>query len=253
MDLQLKGKRAIVTGGSRGIGKAIARQLAEEGVDVAIAARGREALEATAAEIAKATGRRIVAVVTDMGDDASVAALVATAVRELGGVDILVNNAAAPGGTVPAAKIEQVTSQDLLFDVNIKVAGYLRSARACAPHFIKNGWGRIINIGGGAARRTGNYIAGVRNVAVSSLTKNLADELGRNGINVVALHPGTTRTEAKIDPADVPKLTAPVSIGRLIEASEIAFVVAFLASPKSIAINGETIAVGGGILGPIYY
>jgi NAD(P)-dependent dehydrogenase (short-subunit alcohol dehydrogenase family) len=153
MDLQLTGKRAIVTGGSRGIGKAIARQLAEEGVDVVIAARGRDRLEAAAAEIAKATGRRILPIVADMGDDASVEALVAMAAGQLGGIDILVNNAAAPGGTVPSAKIEQVTGANLLFDVNVKVAGYLRSARAVAPHLVKNGWGRIINIGGGAAHR----------------------------------------------------------------------------------------------------
>ncbi len=253
MDLQLKGKRAIVTGGSRGIGKAIARQLAEEGVDVVIAARGRELLDATAAEITKAIGRRVVPIVADMGDDASVEALVAKAVAELGGIDILVNNAAAPGGTVPSARIEQVTSANLLFDVNVKVAGYLRSARAVAPHLIKNGWGRIINIGGGAARRTGNYIASVRNVAVSSLTKNLADELGPKGVNVVAIHPGTTRAGQTIDPAAETRLAASVSIGRIVDASEIAFVVAFLASPKSVAINGETIGAGGGLLGPINY
>jgi NAD(P)-dependent dehydrogenase (short-subunit alcohol dehydrogenase family) len=179
VDLQLSGKRAIVTGGSRGIGKAIARQLAEEGVEVVIAARGREQLEATAAEITKATSCRVVPIVADMGDDAAVEALVAMAVGKLSGIDILVNNAAAPGGTVPSAKIEQVTGANLLFDVNIKVAGYLRSARAVTPHLVKNGWGRIINIVGGAVRRTGNYIASVRNAAVSSLTKNLADELAK--------------------------------------------------------------------------
>ena len=88
-----------------------------------------------------------------MGDDAAVEALVVMAARGLGGIDILVNNAAAPGGTVPSAKIDQVTGANLLFDVNVKVAGYLRSARAVTPHLIKNGWGRIINIGGGAAHR----------------------------------------------------------------------------------------------------
>jgi NAD(P)-dependent dehydrogenase (short-subunit alcohol dehydrogenase family) len=253
MDLELKGKRAIVTGGSRGIGKAIARQLAEEGVDVAIAARGRDLLEASAAEIAKATGRRIVPIVADMGNDASVEALVAQAVSALGGIDILVNGAAAPGGTVPSAKIEQVTGENLLFDVNVKVAGYLRAARAVAPHLVKNGWGRIINIGGGAARRSGNYIASVRNAAVSSLTKNLADELGAKGINVVAIHPGTTRAGQVIEPEAEKRLTALVSIGRLVDAREIAYLVAFLASPKSVAINGETIAAGGGILGAINY
>jgi NAD(P)-dependent dehydrogenase (short-subunit alcohol dehydrogenase family) len=253
MDLQLTGKRAIVTGGSRGIGKAIARQLAEEGVDVVIAARGREALEATAKELTQITGRRIVPIVADMGDDASVAALVAQAVSALGGIDILVNDAAAPGGTVPSAKIEQVTGANLLFDVNVKVAGYLRAAQAVAPHMTKAGWGRIINIGGGAARRTGNYIASVRNAAVSSLTKNLADELGPKGINVVAIHPGTTRAGQTIEPEAEKRLTASVTIGRLVDASEIAFLVAVLASPKSVAINGETIAAGGGNFGPINY
>jgi len=253
MDLQLTGKRAIVTGGSRGIGKAIARQLAEEGVDVVIAARGKAQLEATAAELAAATGRRIVPIAADMGDDASVAALVAAAIRALGGIDILVNDAAAPGGTVPSAKIDQVTAENLLFDVNVKVAGYLRAARAVAPHLVEKGWGRIINIGGGAARRTGNYIASIRNSAVSSLTKNLADELGPKGINVVAIHPGTTRAGQVIEPAFEARAKAAVSIGRIVEASEIADLVAFLASPKSVAINGETIAAGGGMIGPINY
>ncbi|HEY3919661.1 MAG TPA: SDR family NAD(P)-dependent oxidoreductase [Stellaceae bacterium] len=253
MDLELTGKRAIVTGGSRGIGKAITRQLAEEGVDVVIAARNLAPLEATAREIAAATGRKIVPIAADMGDDDAVAALVAEAVRALGGIDILVNGAAAPGGTVPSAKIAQVASDNLLFDVNVKVAGYLRAARAVAPHLVANGWGRIINIGGGAARRTGNYIASVRNAAVSSLTKNLADELGAKGVNVIAIHPGTTRAGQVIAADAEKRLTALVSIGRLVEAKEIAYLVAFLASPKSVAINGETIAAGGGLLGPINY
>ncbi|HXP31079.1 MAG TPA: SDR family oxidoreductase [Stellaceae bacterium] len=177
----------------------------------------------------------------------------AMAASRLGGIDILVNNAAAPGGTVPSTKIEQVSGANLLFDVNVKVAGYLRSARAATPYLVKNGWGRIIKIGGGAARRTGNYIASIRNVAVSSLTKNLADELGPKGINVVAVHPSTTRAGQTIDPAVEKRLAASVSIGRIVDATEIAFVVAFLASPKSVAINGETIAAGGGTLGPINY
>ncbi len=253
MDLELTGKRALVTGGSRGIGKAIALQLAQEGVDVVIAARTRATLEATARELAAATGRKIVPIAADMGDDAAVEALVARAAEALGGIDILVNDAAAPGGTVPSAKIEQVRGAELLFDVNVKVAGYLRAAKAAAPHMAKNGWGRIINIGGGAARRSGNYIASVRNAAVSSLTKNLADELGPKGINVIAIHPGTTRAGQAIAPEVEKRSVASVSIGRLVEAKEIAYLVAFLASPKSIAINGETIAAGGGIIGPINY
>jgi NAD(P)-dependent dehydrogenase (short-subunit alcohol dehydrogenase family) len=252
MDLLLKGKRAIVTGGSRGIGKAIARQLAEEGVDVVIAGRNLEALAATAAQLASETGGRIVPISADTGDDASVAALVEAAVRELGGVDILVNNAATPGGVGPAAKVEQVTAQALLDDVNVKVVGYLRAAREVAPHLAAQGWGRIINIGGLAARRSGHYVASVRNAGVTAITKNLADELGPQGINVTAIHPGATRTE-KTDAAAEARAAAGVSIGRIVDASEIAWLVAVLASPKSVAINGETIQAGGGTPGIIDY
>src|ERR1700722_6434195 len=108
MDLGLKGKRAIVTGGSRGIGKAIARQLAEEGADVVIAARNKEQLRATATEISAATGRRVIPAVADTRDRDAVDALVATAIAELGGVDILVNNAAVPGGISSATRLEEV-------------------------------------------------------------------------------------------------------------------------------------------------
>src|SRR5215212_6122669 len=98
MDLELTGKTAVVTGGSRGIGKAIARELAREGVDVAIVARSAEALQATAAELAQATGRKITPIMADTGDDASVKKMIEQAVGELGRLDILVNCAAAPGG-----------------------------------------------------------------------------------------------------------------------------------------------------------
>ena len=252
MDLLLKGTRAIVTGASRGIGKAIARQLAEEGVDVVIAARNIEPLEAAAAELALETGGRMIAVAADTGDDASVDALVAETVRQLGGVDILINNAATPGGVGPAAKVEQVTAKALLDDVNVKVLGYLRTARAVAPHLTAQGWGRIINIGGLAARRSGHYVASVRNAGVTAITKNLADELGPKGVNVNAIHPGATRTE-RTDAAAEARAAANVTIGRIVDASEIAWLVAVLASPKSVAINGETIQAGGGSPGVIDY
>src|ERR1700683_2579832 len=126
MDLELKGKRAIVTGGSRGIGKAIARQLAEEGVDVVISARGKGQLEATAAELSAATGRRVIAVVADTQDKSAVDALVASAVAQLGGIDILVNNAAIPGGVSNAARLDQVVDSEVLQDIDVKVVGYLR-------------------------------------------------------------------------------------------------------------------------------
>jgi len=252
MDLELAGKRAIVTGGSRGIGKVIAEVLAGEGVDVAIAARGGDALAASARELAAVTGRKIVPLVADTGNTESVNRLVGRAIEELGGVDILVNNAAVPGGISPATRLEQIVDQEVLDDVDIKVVGYLRTARALAPHLVAKGWGRIINIGGLAIHRTGRPVATLRNVGVAAITKNLADELGPKGVNVTAVHPGATRTE-RTDPKSEPTLAAGIGIGRLVDAKEVAWLVAFLASPKSVAINGDAIPAGGGSPGVIHY
>lgn len=252
MDLELRGKRAIVTGGSRGIGKAIARQLAAEGVDLVITGRNQEQLRATAAELAAESGRRVLPVVADSKSKVAIDALVKTAVAELGGLDILINNAASPGGVSNASKLADISDEAVLEDVDVKVVGYLRTARAAAPHLIANGWGRIINVGGLAARKSGRPIASLRNVAVASITKNLADELGPLGVNVVAVHPGATRTE-RTDPANEAALAKGSSIGRIIDAKEVAYVVAFLASPKSVAINGDALAIGGGSPGNIYY
>jgi NAD(P)-dependent dehydrogenase (short-subunit alcohol dehydrogenase family) len=148
----------------------------------------------------------------------------------------------------------------------VKVLGYLRCARAFAPRMRAAGWGRIINVSGLAARSTGAITGTVRNVAVSAMTKNLADELGKDGINVTVVHPGLTVTEktpenlaeraarAGVTAAEIERrLGAAVSIGRLVTAEEVANVVAFLASPKSVAVNGDAIAVSGGLVGPIYY
>src|SRR5436190_9042544 len=181
MDLELAGKTAIVTGGSRGIGKAIARELAGEGVDVAIVARSAETLEQTAAELAEATGRRIVPIVADTASDASVKAMVEQAASALGHLDILVNCAAQAGGQAPPPKLAEITDDAFYGDINVKVMGYLRCAREVAPYMIEQGWGRIINISGLAARQTGSTIGSIRNVAVVALTKNLAEELGRHG------------------------------------------------------------------------
>jgi NAD(P)-dependent dehydrogenase (short-subunit alcohol dehydrogenase family) len=266
MDLELTGKRAIVTGGSRGIGKAIAHQLALEGVDVAIVARDQAALDLTSVELRGESDRRVLPIVADTGDDAAVREMVRAAVGGLGGVDILVNAAARPGGQAPPPTLAELTDAIFYDDVNVKVMGYLRCAREVAPHMVAQGWGRIINISGLAARQTGALIGSVRNVAVAALTKNLADELGPRGVNVTVVHPGTTRTEktpavvaaraaaAAVAPEEIERrMAATNSIRRLIDAREVAYVVAFLASPKSVAINGDAIAVGGGAPGAIHY
>ncbi len=117
---------------------------------------------------------------------------------------------------------------------------------------VSNGWGRIVNIGGLAAQRTGRPAATLRNIGVTALTKTLADELGTKGINVVAVHPGATRTE-RTDAASEAKQAASSSLGRIVDAKEGAWLVTFLASPRSIAVNGEAIAAGGGSPGWIRY
>ena len=196
MDLELRAKRALVTGGSRGIGKAIARALAQEGADVAILARDTRQLAATASELATETDRKIVAVAADTCDDAQVERAVSEAVRTLGGgIDILINAAAEPAGYAAPPRLGEITADFFVRQMDVKVMGYIRVARAVAPHMQAQGWGRIINISGLAARQTGNIIGSIRNVAVAAMTKNLADELGPFGINVTVVHPGLTRTE----------------------------------------------------------
>jgi NAD(P)-dependent dehydrogenase (short-subunit alcohol dehydrogenase family) len=197
MDLGLAGRVAIVTGGSRGIGRAIARELASEGVDVAVCARQRQPLDETAKALAQETGRRIVPIVADTMSSESVSHLVDATLAAFGRVDVLVNNASTPGGMV-RGPLAEADAKVLLEDIDTKVVGYLRCAKAVAPHMQQRRWGRIINIGGLSGRRSGN-ISGLRNAAIVHLTKTLADELGAHGITVNLVHPGATRTE-RTDP-----------------------------------------------------
>jgi NAD(P)-dependent dehydrogenase (short-subunit alcohol dehydrogenase family) len=266
MDLKLLGKRAVVTGGSRGIGKAIARTLAEEGVSVVISARGQDALDATAEELTNETGSTVTGVVADTGSDDSVRNLITKAASMMGGIDILVNCAARPGGQSTVPTLAGVTTEEFNDHMNVKVMGYLRCAREVAPVMTKQGWGRIINISGMASRNTGTVVGSMRNVAVTAMTKNLAVELGPSGINVTVIHPGMTRTEATegvvarravaegISEEEVEQNLADGNSSRtIIDASDIAYVVAMLASPLSIAINGDGIAAGGGVGTAIHY
>jgi NAD(P)-dependent dehydrogenase (short-subunit alcohol dehydrogenase family) len=150
--------------------------------------------------------------------------------------------------------------------MNVKVMGYLRGAQAVAPLMKAQGWGRIINISGMAARNAGSTIGSVRNVSVVAMTKNLANLLGPDGINVTVVHPGATRTERTVgivanraksegvSEAEIEKqMDHGNSIKHLVDAREIAYVVTFLSSPRSIAINGDVIAAGGGMGTAIHY
>ena len=272
MDLGLRGKHAIVTGGSLGIGKAIARELAREGVDVAIVARSKERLEATARELSAETGRRIISLAADVTSKEQVDAMVAQAAAQLGGLHILVNSGSSPGGSTTATgPIETVIDEDLLRDFNTKYVGALRCARAVIPHLKEQKWGRIINISGTTARNAGNLSGGARNASLVHLTKTLAVQVGRSGITVNCIHPGTTRTERtprlmaaraaelKVTPEEAEQRTyAPDSqrgnaIGRMVDAAEIAYVAAFLASDRSWAISGELVVATGGAGRSVYY
>jgi NAD(P)-dependent dehydrogenase (short-subunit alcohol dehydrogenase family) len=266
VDLQLTGKRAVVTGGGSGIGKATAALLAAEGADVVIASRSADRLRRTADEIGAASGRAVHPVTVDTSDEASVHTMAARAADLLGPIEILVNCAAVPGGQVPVGGFEAITSEMFWDDVNVKVLGYLRCAQALAPGMVAAGWGRIINVSGLAARNTGSLVGSVRNVSVAAMTKNLADQLGRHGVNVTVVHPGLTRTEATpgvvaatasregTSPEEVERrLASGNSVGRMITAEEVAAIIVFLASPRSGAINGDAIACGGGAPRAIYY
>jgi NAD(P)-dependent dehydrogenase (short-subunit alcohol dehydrogenase family) len=266
MDLELKGRVAVVTGGSRGIGKAIGRVLAHEGADVALVARNAALLEAGAAEISGQGAGKARGFVCDTTDDAAVRKMVADVVAAFGRVDILVNCAAKPSGQARPPTLEEITTEEVWDHVNTKVVGYLRTAREVAPHMIRQKSGRIINVSGLGARHTGTTIGSIRNVGVAALTKNLADELSPHGIQVICVHPGLIRTEATpgviawrartqgVSEAEVEKrMDGGNLVKKLITAEQIGYLVAFLASPKAIAINGDAIPAGGGTPGSIYY
>ena len=235
MDLGLSGKRALVTGGSRGVGKAVARELAREGVTVAICARDAKAAEAAAAELSAETGGRVVAFRADTGKEADVKRLVAEAAEALGGLDILVNNAARVGGTGGPDTLAELNEPMLLDDFNVKVLGYLRCAREAARHMEPGGWGR-------------------------------SAVLGPQGSTVTAVLPGTTRTErlgervqATADRRGVTLAEAEAAmaqqnaIRRIVGAEEIAAVVAFLCSEQGGCITGEALSASGGSTKAVSY
>lgn len=269
MDLQLTGKAAFITGGSMGIGKAIALELVREGVNVVIAARRLEHLDAAAAEIREAVkplgdaaGQISVASV-DTTDMDSVEAAIASAADRYGRLDILVNGAAHPGGLV-RSELENADPQGLLQDIDIKVVGYFRCAKAAAPHMRRNGFGRIINIGGLTGRGS-KQISGMRNVAIVHMTKTLSDQLGPFGITVNTIHPGVVETphihELYEKEAQKQGLTAEqveanyikvTPIRRVLQPEEMGWIAAFLASPKSGTITGESIGCDGGLTRGIF-
>jgi 3-oxoacyl-[acyl-carrier protein] reductase len=244
--IDLNGKRALVVGGSRGIGAAIALALAENGADVAFTYQNSaERAEAVAKSIA-ATGRRAAAIQADSADPEAIARAVTQAVSTLGGLDILVNSAAIGYyGTIADLDVD---AYQKLMDVNVRAP--MLFAKAAIPHLREGG--RIVTIGSGLGERVpfpGVTAYAVSKAALTSFTRGLSRELGPNGITVNLVQPGSVDTDsnpATGDAADFQRgLT---SLGRYAEPREIANAVVFLASPAASVITGATLNADAGAL-----
>ncbi|MBR1780216.1 MAG: 3-oxoacyl-[Oscillospiraceae bacterium] len=245
--MTLEGKVALVTGGSQGIGAAIARKLASEGADIAILYVGNPVpAEETVAAI-EAMGRRVFCQVCDVSDFDATQAAVKEVIAQLGGVDILVNNAAITRDKVLLAMSE--ADWDSVLDINLK--SMFNTIKACYRNFMKKKAGRIINITS-VAGIMGN--AGQANYASSKagvigLTKTVARELASRHINCNAIAPGAIRTPMtdSMDPKDLQAILDTIPLGFMGEAEDIAEMAAFLASDKAKYITGEVIRIDGGI------
>ena len=262
MDLQLAGKVALVTGGSEGIGKGIARALAREGCDVAICARRPDVLDKAAAEIRAESGRRVVAIPADLTRREDAEHFVHEAARALGRLDILVNNA----GSAPGGVLEVLDEAAWMQGLQLKFMGYVRCLKAALPIMTAQGGGRVVNLIGndGVKESYWEIVPGACNAAGQNLTKALAGQYGRLNVSFVAVNPGPVRTERwaglvnamardmRLPHAEADRL-APRSIplGRIAEVDEVANLVAYLASPLAHFVNGSMIEIDGGQQKPL--
>jgi 3-oxoacyl-[acyl-carrier protein] reductase len=257
MDLAMTGKKAIVTGASEGIGKAITRSLAREGADVAICARRKEPLERTAAEIAKATGRNIIPLTADLTKPGDAENFIKQAHAALGRIDILVNNA----GSAPGGVIEHLSEEDWAGALQLKFMGYVRCMKHVLPIMQKQQKGRVVNLIGNDGVKVSYWeiAPGAANAAGQNLTLSLASQYGKDNISFVAVNPGPVRTERwtglvkamardmnmsfeaadKLAPASIP-------LGRIAESEEVANLVTYLASDLAFFVNGTMIEIDGG-------
>jgi NAD(P)-dependent dehydrogenase (short-subunit alcohol dehydrogenase family) len=245
---RLDGKVALVTGGARGLGRTMAMALAEAGADIALVGRSRPACEATAAEIAAATGRTVRAFEGDVSVAADVTRLADEATRACGSIDILVNNA----GTNIRGAITQLSEADwdTVIDTNLK--GPFLCSRAIGPQMVARGWGRVINIGSilSVIALPGRAPYASSKSGVVGLTRVLALEWAGSGVTCNAICPGPFATEMNRqllnDPVAYQQFISQIPLGRWGELDEMAGAAVFLASDASSFVTGSSLFVDGG-------
>ena len=256
MDLELKDKVALVTGGSRGIGRATALMLAGHGVHVAICGRTRDSLDETAAAV-RERGVQCWSYQSDVSKTADIEQLVAQAATDAGRIDILVNNAV----TSTSAPFDQLTDEQFQYHIDVKLMAYIRIARLVLPHMEALGGGRIVNVGGMTARIVAplRMTNGVVNAGVANFTKQFAGYAALANVTVNCVHPGYTMTErvmqlfereakeagTAIDEV-IAKRTGDIPLGRLVDPDDLASAITFFCSPMAGMVTGQCLAVDGG-------
>ena len=259
MDLELKGKVAIVGGASKGLGRACADVLAEEGSAVALCSRTGADLERAAAEIRGKTGAEVLTVAGDLDRAETIRSLVAATVERFGRLDVLVSNSGGP----PLARAASATEEQWSTAVERSLLFFARMAREALPHLKRSGGGRIINILASTVYQPIPNLAlsGATRMGVVAWAKSLADEVGRDGILVNNVCPGSILSErmlsnvtsrakelgVSVDEA-LAQRAAETAVGRVGDPREMAYLVAFLASGKSSYITGTTMLVDGGLV-----
>ena len=259
MDLELKDKVAIVGGGSKGLGRACADVLAQEGMRVAICSRSKADLEGAAKEIRGASGSDVFAFPGDLDKPETVRDLISATVERFGRLDVMVNNSGGP----PLARAHNATEEQWATAVQRSLLFFARMSREAVPHLKKQGGGRIVNILASTVYQPIPNLAlsGATRMGVVAFAKSLADEVGRDGILVNNVCPGSILSERmlsnvtsrakelgiSVDEA-LAQRAAETAVGRIGEPKELAYLVAFLASGKSSYITGTTILVDGGLV-----
>jgi 3-oxoacyl-[acyl-carrier protein] reductase len=260
MDLGIKGRRAIITGGSSGIGFETARQFLEEGVRVLITGRNQQKLDKARDELARRTGGEVHAIVADMTKESDIAKMVETAKQKLGGVDILVNNA----GQMYSGRFAAFDDNDMKTQLETKLFGFMRAIRAVYPMMKAQKWGRIVNTIGGAGKEPDPYMfgSGMTNSALLNLTKSLSTEFGEDNVLVNAVCPGWVDTnlwrlnaqglqqELGVETDDDARRVAARknSLGRFGTSAELADAIVFLCSERASYITGVSLNLDGGRL-----